>query len=58
MYYLDRELADYQESQEAYCDICGEYSTDDWTCDCCRECERSTCHCDDEITERQINYQK
>lgn len=48
MDYLDRELMDYQSDQEAYCDICGEYSTEDWTCDCCRECERSKCHCEEE----------
>lgn len=48
MDYLDRELMDYQSDQEAYCDICGEYSTEDWVCDCCKECERSSCICDEE----------
>lgn len=48
MYYLDRELAEYQESQERYCDICGEYSDEDWQCDCCQECEETTCTCDEE----------
>ena len=48
MYYLDRELADYQESVDAYCSICGEYSDEDWSCDCCKECEKSSCECEDE----------
>jgi hypothetical protein len=48
MDYLDYELMRYQEEQEAYCDICGEYSTEDWQCDCCRECEKSSCECSDE----------
>ena len=55
MYYLDRELAEHQEDKAGYCDICGEYNTEDWVCECCTECERSTCHCD---VERQINYQR
>lgn len=48
MYYLDRELADYQDDQEARCPICYEYIDDEWTCNCCRECESETCTCDDE----------
>ena len=57
MYYLDRELATYQEYHEATCSICGEIGDDDWKCDCCQECESSTCDCED-IVERQIQLQK
>lgn len=64
MDYLDWELARHQESQDAWCNICGEYSDNDWHCDCCRECEKthSACECgsveDDEIITRQINLQQ
>jgi len=49
MDYLDYELQEYQEQQRQWCEECGEYSTDDWKCDCDSE---------DELTERQINEQK
>jgi hypothetical protein len=39
MSYLDWELAAYQDYQERYCGICGEYSDDDWQCDCKEEDE-------------------
>lgn len=60
MYYLDRELASYQEDRASQCDICYEYCDDSWTCSCCQECEKETCVCDDEdeIVTRQIDYQK
>jgi len=64
MDYLDWELARYQESQEGWCHICGEYSDHEWHCDCCRECEKthSACECgseeDDDIITRQINLQQ
>ncbi len=60
MYYLDRELASYQEDQAAQCDICYEYCDDSWTCSCCHECEKESCVCDDDeqIITRQIDYQK
>ena len=48
MYYLDRDLADYQDDQEARCPICYEHIDNEWTCNCCRECESETCTCDDE----------
>jgi len=46
MDYLDRELAVYQESQEGWCHICGEYSDYEWHCDCCRECEKTYAACE------------
>lgn len=58
MYYLDRELASYQEDRASQCDICFEYCDDSWTCSCCHECEKESCVCDDEIITRQIDYQK
>ena len=47
MYYLDRELADYQDDQDARCPVCHEFNDEDWACDCCYECESETCTCDD-----------
>ncbi len=60
MYYLDRELASYQEDRASQCDICFEYCDDSWTCSCCHECEKESCICDedDDIVTRQIDYQK
>jgi hypothetical protein len=60
MYYLDRELASYQEDRASQCDICFEYCDDSWTCSCCHECEKESCVCDedDDIVTRQIDYQK
>jgi len=46
MDYLDYELQQHQEQQEQWCEDCGEYSTEDWECDC------------EEIIERQIDLQK
>lgn len=48
MDYLDRELMRYQDDCERFCDICGEYSDDDWQCDCCHECEHTYCVCEEE----------
>ena len=49
MDYLDYELQQHEEQQRSWCDQCGEYNTDDWTCDCDSE---------DEIVRRQIDLQK
>ena len=48
MDYLDYELQQYQEQQEATCDNCGE---------CILE-EYYSCSCDDDYICQQINYQQ
>lgn len=60
MDYLDWELAVYQDYEGRTCDICGEYNDDDWRCDCCHDCSKSSCECeeDEEMMNRQINLQK
>ena len=47
MDYLDYELMMYQEGQDATCDICGEYNSEEWRCDCCHDCDKtySACEC-------------
>ena len=60
MDYLDWELAVYQDYEGRTCSICGEYNDDDWRCECCHDCNKSYCECEDEeqLTTRQINYQR
>jgi len=48
MDYLDRELMDYQNDQAQQCGICYEYCDDNWVCNCCHDCEKESCSCDDE----------
>lgn len=48
MDYLDWELASYQDDQAHRCDICHEYCDDSWTCNCCEDCEKESCICDEE----------
>ena len=48
MDYLDWELSAYQDDQAQICDICGEYNDEDWRCDCCHDCEKSSCECEEE----------
>ena len=48
MDYLDWELSVYQDDQAQICDICGEYNDEDWVCDCCHDCEKSSCECEEE----------
>jgi hypothetical protein len=48
MDYLDRELMDYHNDQAQQCGICFEYCDDSWVCNCCHDCEKESCSCDDE----------